>query len=121
MHTPKRNEQGFSAVEGLLIVIILLLIAGAGWLVYSRHHKTAPIKANAKPSATQTAKTPASTDLTYTSTVGGFTVSYPKSWSIEGFTGQNNDTMVPASQIDGTEGSVLLTSSSATSNSFGVW
>lgn len=36
----QNNEQGFSAVEIVLVVIIVALIGTVGWLVYENHHKT---------------------------------------------------------------------------------
>lgn len=34
----KKNQRGFSAVEGLLVLIVVVLVAGAGWLIYHRQN-----------------------------------------------------------------------------------
>jgi len=35
-----KNEKGFSVVEFVIIIFILVLIGAAGWFVYREHHKT---------------------------------------------------------------------------------
>jgi flagellin-like protein len=41
-----RNQKGFSAIEGLLIFIIVAIIAGAGWYVWDSNKKTNNILSN---------------------------------------------------------------------------
>jgi predicted negative regulator of RcsB-dependent stress response len=38
----KNNEKGFGAVEGLLVIVIVVLIGVAGWFVYQRRHSSTP-------------------------------------------------------------------------------
>ena len=121
LYIHKHNSKGFGTLEGMLIVVVIVLLAIAGYIVYRNHLKTAGSTAPATTNSTTKTTAPTSTDLTYTSKVGGFTISYPKSWTIVGYTGQFNTTKVPASQMDGTESTALLTSSGAKSDSFGVW
>lgn len=39
----KNNQKGFSALEGLLIVIILVIIGTVGWIIYKNNHKTVSV------------------------------------------------------------------------------
>lgn len=36
----QKNESGFSAVEIVLVIVIVALVGTVGWLVYKNHHKT---------------------------------------------------------------------------------
>ncbi len=51
-----KNQDGFSAVETVLVVIVVVLIGVAGWLVYQNNHKKTETK-----TATTTQATPAKT------------------------------------------------------------
>lgn len=95
----------------LIVVLALLLVAAIGWRIHD--HKAKSVSAG----NTVTQTTPQST---YTSKLGGFTISYPQSWSIEGFIGQNN-VKVTGAQLTGNEYAVLLRSTSSKVNSFGLW
>lgn len=56
----KRNENGFSAVEGLLIVIIIGIIGFVGWYVWHSKQttdKSATNSSSSTPAATNTSKT----------------------------------------------------------------
>jgi len=64
----KSDEQGFSAVEVILVLVIVVLIGAVGFLVYKNHNKTtkasvATTTTTTKPAATTPTKTttPAST------------------------------------------------------------
>jgi Tfp pilus assembly protein PilV len=48
-----KNEKGFSAVEILMAIVIVVLIGVVGWLVYN-HHKTTTASNTAKTSTTPT-------------------------------------------------------------------
>jgi hypothetical protein len=37
----KNNEQGFSVLEGLLVVVVLVVISGVGYSIYNRSHTVA--------------------------------------------------------------------------------
>lgn len=108
-------------------VVLLVLAAIAGLIGYARyHHHNNPKTTTSSSTATVDTNKHSIPDpyagwKTYTSKMGGFTILYPQSWSIEGFTGQYNMTTVPASSLTGNESSILLASSSANSNSFGIW
>lgn len=62
-----------------------------------------------------------STNSIYTSKVGGFSIQYPASWTIVGYSDANSSTALSASQMNGSENLFLLSSSSNLANSFGIW
>jgi hypothetical protein len=57
MHTLKRNEQGFGAIEALLILVIVILIGVAGWFIYKNHHQAAKPVTSTGPAAVTTNST----------------------------------------------------------------
>lgn len=68
----QKNESGFSAVEVVLVLVIVALIGTVGWLVYKNHHKTttAAITTTSatKPTTSTTTKTTTKTTTTTPST-----------------------------------------------------
>jgi hypothetical protein len=83
-----RNQKGFTAVEGLLIILILVLIGGAGWLVYKNHHKAVTSSASVATTKISPSK-PAAPFLGfqlpknwqwYTNAQYGFKFAYPDTW-----------------------------------------
>jgi hypothetical protein len=86
-----KNESGFSAVEVLLVILILVVIGAVGYMVYHNDHKASTASATStasksssptsstKTSSTQTSD-PTANWATYTSSSGGFSLKYPKSW-----------------------------------------
>ena len=56
MNKLSKNQKGFTAIEAVLIVVILVLIGVVGWLVYKNQHKTTAVKiattSSNKPAAT---------------------------------------------------------------------
>src|SRR5215472_14324706 len=90
-----KNEAGFSTVEALLILVVLVVIGAAGWFVYKDHHKTVTAdKVNTSSSSKQAASSTSTSNTmstqpanpytnwqTYTDTSGsGFSVKYPSGW-----------------------------------------
>jgi len=63
MNNLKKNQRGFSTVELVLAIVILVSVGIVGWLVYKNHHKT--------PSANSTTTTKA-TITTSTKPVGSY-------------------------------------------------
>jgi Tfp pilus assembly major pilin PilA len=47
------NQNGFSIIEFLVIIVILAVIGVAGWLVYKDHHKTTPVDATSTSTSTK--------------------------------------------------------------------
>lgn len=89
----KVNQKGFSAIEGLLVVIALTLIVGVGAYVLNSKKKTnAPVSNTLKTTPlTPKANTPAVTDdrLSLTKEQIGFTAKYPKDWKFEVYSGND--------------------------------
>ena len=80
MRTIQKNEKGFSAVEALIILVIVVLIGGVGYLIYKNHHKAAAPLAVTVTKTTTTKPAPAVTWKTYSNQQAGFTFQYPASW-----------------------------------------
>jgi cytoskeletal protein RodZ len=134
MNKISKNEKGFSAVEIVMVVVIIALIGVVGWMVYKNHHrtsaasttksansvKTTSSSTNSSTTKTNEASNPYAGWQTYTSKSGGYTIKYPSDWTIEGFSSSQNSA-IQASNLTGNENSILLYSSSAKANSFGLW
>jgi len=56
MNKTTKNEKGFSAVETIMALVILILIIGLGYLVYKNDHKTAPKTVIVKSQTTNSTK-----------------------------------------------------------------
>ncbi len=100
------EENGFSVIEVLLIIVLLVLFGLIGWLVYKEQHKaTSYISSNTSAHATKAATnssnatktaTNSSANIyagwqTYTSALGGFSFKYPPTgWTLRAF---HNDTL----------------------------
>jgi Tfp pilus assembly major pilin PilA len=88
MNKTTKHQSGFTVVEFLIIIVVLAVIGGVGYLVYKKHHKT---DKTTTASAKQTAPQPAKSDpyagwKSYTSDLGGFSVKYPASgWTITAY------------------------------------
>ncbi len=93
----KNNQKGFTAVEGLLIVLILVVIGAVGYMVYHNDHKaktttsistTAASKPPVKTTPT-TSQYPKYTTIstlpsgwsTYTNSTYNFSIDYPSTWT----------------------------------------
>jgi len=86
----KNNENGFGAVEGLLVIVVVVLLGVVGYMVYKNHNKvTSNSSTTTSTITTAPAKTtttqpvaPANTK-TYTDIAKAYTVSYPQDWTIK--------------------------------------
>lgn len=89
-----KNEKGFSAVEIVLVVVIVALIGVVGWLVYKNHHKTSTLNPSTTSSKAATKSTISSTSSTKT-TINpyagwktfslsslGLSFQYPSTWTV---------------------------------------
>lgn len=74
------NEKGFSAVEGLLILVIVAVVGFVGWYVNNTNKKTnSTYNATTQSSqSTPTMASPIAGRLTYKAADGTFSVKYPK-------------------------------------------
>jgi cytoskeletal protein RodZ len=87
----KLNQSGYSAVEVLLIVLVVVALSATGFVVYQRHKSTSA-KSNATTSPNQTTSQSQSTTTTQTQQTtaakthqaadGSFSFSYPTDWYI---------------------------------------
>ena len=70
MRKLQKNENGFSAVEIVLVLVIIVLIGAVGWLVYKDNHKNTTTSAkstsastkSSTSTSTKTTTTPAATN-----------------------------------------------------------
>ena len=103
----KDNQRGFSAVEVVLVFVIVALIGVAGWLVYKNHHKitttASTTTSTTKPATTSTttnnttstqASNPYSGWQTYTNSQVSF--KYPSDWKASNGPGDSQSTVADA-------------------------
>jgi Tfp pilus assembly protein PilE len=82
-----KNEKGFTAVEGLLIVLILVVITAVGYMVYHYNHdtKTAAVSTTAaktsKSSSTKLTANPYAGWKTYELKYEKISFEYPSNWT----------------------------------------
>ena len=83
-------QKGFTAVETILVLLIVAILAGTGWYVYRAHNNTQNSYANADSSNTATVSTKKAAPkdstadwVTYLNKlIGAYTLKYPKTWTI---------------------------------------
>ncbi len=82
----KLNQKGFSAVEVVIVVVVLGLIGGLGW--YIKEHRTdkktqstTQTSSNSPTSAPQASKDPYEGWKTYSDDPNGITFKYPADWT----------------------------------------
>ncbi len=79
----RKNYQGFTLVEVLLIIIVLTLISFAGWYVWHTNkndNKTTINHSTAKDTKQSSESDPTADWKSYTSTAGKYSLKYPASW-----------------------------------------
>lgn len=99
-----KDEKGFSAVEVVLVLVIVVLIGVVGWLVYKDHHKTTTAVLTSAPNrATETRVSPPISSTTPNTYAGwsscnnpseSLSIKYPSTWSV---TGVNTNGSCPSS------------------------
>jgi hypothetical protein len=90
----KNNEKGFGAVEGLLVLLIVIIIGVAGWFVYDRsHNKTTPTSTTTP--ATTTTPTTTTTETKETNSPQDAVTSTQKFYTA--FVKYANNTPAPSS------------------------
>jgi hypothetical protein len=116
----KRNQSGFSAVAGLLILVIVGIIGGTGWYVMQANKNTDSTlnKAGLGTATKSTKKTapapvppadPTASWTAYSSKTGEYYLKYPSTWSTPS---------VPASTCGGNDSLLLL---GGNSSSLGIY
>ena len=89
----RKNEAGFSALEVVLVLVIVSLISAVGFMAYENQHKTKTASfataTTTKPATQIPAQTttPAPTDpyagwKTFAANAGNLTLMYPSDWMI---------------------------------------
>lgn len=84
----KQNEKGFSAVELILVFVVIVLMGVVGWMVYKNHHKQAVkvitvTKTVVAPyKSISTTVNPYSGWKTYNLATLGISFQYPSSWVV---------------------------------------
>jgi Tfp pilus assembly protein PilE len=102
MNKTSNNEKGFTLVEGLLIVLILVVIGAVGYMVYHNNHKVKTVSVSTtegnKTVITKTVSTPSpyADWKSYTSSDEGLSFKYPSTW-----TAQNDPCVNPDTQAAG--------------------
>jgi type II secretory pathway pseudopilin PulG len=90
----KRNEKGFGIIEALLLIVIVGMLGGAGWLVHKSQKATNNSLDNSKNSlesakaaqeerkkTSSTVVDPTADWTTYSSKEGQYSLKYPKTWA----------------------------------------
>ena len=107
-------QKGFTAVEGLLIVLILVVIGAVGYMVYHNNHKTKTLDASTSATTSSAKSTIANNQKTvptvspyagwntYTLPKEKLTFRYPTTWTVENnnFTNSSNDGVQFVSKTD---------------------
>lgn len=87
MNGLSKNQKGFSAIETILVLIIVILIAAVGWLVYKDRRKPAVTSAKSSTAKSGSAQTkpadPYAGWKTYTLTYEKLTFRYPATWTLQ--------------------------------------
>jgi Tfp pilus assembly protein PilV len=78
----KKNQNGFSAVEGLLIVIIVLLVGFIGYYVYHAQNNTNSLYDSSDKTSSSSATKSADKGVSLSRGYLPFTLSYPSNWEI---------------------------------------
>jgi hypothetical protein len=73
------NESGFSAVELILVIAVIALLAVVGWMVYKDHHKTSSTTSKTNSATTSS---PYLGWASYTLSKEKLTFKYPTIWTI---------------------------------------
>jgi hypothetical protein len=85
----KINQNGFSVIEGLIAIVVIVVIGLAGWLVYQRNNdtrdQTTATVAPLPPETYQRTKNVPADWTEYTNDEYGFRFVYPAGWKIEAF------------------------------------
>jgi hypothetical protein len=95
MNKLSKNQKGFTAVEGLLIILILVVIGGVGYMVYHNNHKTKPVAASTT-TANTSISNPYSGWKSFCSTSGKLCLKYPTTWT---FKQSLSESVVPEADV----------------------
>ena len=105
MNKFKSNESGFGAIEGLLVVAVIVLLGVVGYIVYKNHNKTTPSSTTTTTTTPTKITTPtpvpdASTKWTRVSSFNSkFSLLIPDGWKVN--VSQARDSIYVADDISG--------------------
>jgi hypothetical protein len=110
-----KNQKGFSAVEGLLIFIIVAIIAGVGWYVWDSNKKTNDIlssadkSSNVKLKASQPKDKSEQTDetanwLLFKASNGKYSIKIPDGWNLVSLDGGSSPYALKSENINYKQG-----------------
>ena len=98
-----RNQKGFSAVEGLLVLVIIGVIGGVGYYVYNSRKETTKYQDNANKSSLEVAtgkkqieKDEVADWLLYEPTEKQYSIRIPDGWNLENLQSSNLYGRLPA-------------------------
>lgn len=96
----KFNQKGFSAVEILVVIVVIGLLGAVGWLVYDRQNNKSSETPDTKPSTSITQNSPAdkneelpASKLKYDK--GSYAFLYPDTWAVDN-TNQDDSVVLKA-------------------------
>jgi prepilin-type N-terminal cleavage/methylation domain-containing protein len=119
MGTFSKDQKGFGATEMLMALVIIGLIAMAGWLVYRNHSKTqAAVKNNHSAHTNPAVNTPNSNQSQYAtwksfcSSYGGLCLKYPATWKL------SQATFAPGQNANGQEVDTITSPSTSVAVSY---
>jgi hypothetical protein len=118
----KKNNHGFGAIEGLLILVIVGIIGFTGWFVWDakRNSEQSPINTTVAANSNAVAKTneklPANSDVTakwfkYSSPDGIYTIKLPDGWNLVSYHGDSNPYAMGQSELTYTQGKAATVTS----------
>ena len=98
----KTNQKGFSVVEILIVIVVVGLLGAVGWLVYDRQKSKSNDKTTTQTTQQEQKQEPTKqetkAELATIKTTSGFSLSYPKLWSIVAY--QKDESASPGGQVD---------------------
>jgi Tfp pilus assembly protein PilV len=112
-----KNESGFSAVEGLLVMLILVVIGAVGYMVYHNNHTSKTVASTTTTPAKAVSKQPS--DLSNANVVysldGKVQVKLPLNWKVAESSANPSSKQIIS---NGSEQSACLTEDNSTSCSY---
>ena len=108
------RQKGFGLVEVIIVIVIIGLLAGVGWLVYDRQKSQTTTDSGAQTAQEPVAQpNPYANWKSYASTKGGFTIKYPSDWLVTGYKGT---AVIAAADLKGDEDQLRIQQKSEVGN-----
>jgi hypothetical protein len=79
----RNNEAGFSAIELVLVIVVVALIGISGWLVYEDHHKSTTTTTTTKSTGNTITSNLYAGWKSFCSSSGGLCFKYPSNWKLD--------------------------------------